>query len=101
MRLPALLTQIKAGNNSYKPKIEIRRIVYLLYQLTKTLQQFNQVIILGIFMNTENSKRNESHKFVVKKLSQRLDLRSFNKHVAPQNLCLLHLEKYKTTVQKQ
>ena len=91
MRLPALLTQIKAGNNSYKPKIEIRQIVYLLYQLnkiTKTLQQFNQVIILGIFMNTENSKRNESHKFVVNKLSQRLDLRSFNKHVAPQNLCL-------------
>ena len=36
-------------------------------------------------MNTENSKTNESHKFVLK-LSQRLDLRSSNKHVALQNL---------------
>ena len=38
-----------------------------------------------IFMNTEDSKRNESHKFVLK-LSQRLDLKSSNKHVALQNL---------------
>ena len=37
-----------------------------------------------IFMNTENNKRNESHKFVLN-LSQRLDLRSSNKHVALQN----------------
>ena len=36
-------------------------------------------------MNTENSKRNEPHKFVLI-LSQRLDLRSSNKHVALQNL---------------
>ena len=35
-------------------------------------------------MNTENNKRNESHKFVLN-LSQRLDLRSSNKHVALQN----------------
>ena len=37
-----------------------------------------------IFMNTENSKTNKPHKFVFK-LSQRLDLRSSNKHVALQN----------------
>ena len=36
-------------------------------------------------MNTENSKTNEPHKFVIN-LSQRLDLRSPNKHVALQNL---------------
>ena len=30
-------------------------------------------------MNTENSKTNESHKFVLN-LSQRLDLKSSNKH---------------------
>ena len=45
-----LLAQIKAGNNSYKLKIEIRQILYHLYQhnknTKKTLQQFNQVIIL-------------------------------------------------------
>ena len=35
-----------------------------------------------IFMNTENSKMNEPHKFVLH-LSQRLlDLRNCNKHVA-------------------
>ena len=31
-RLPILLAQIKAGNSSYKLKIEIREILYLLYQ---------------------------------------------------------------------
>ena len=36
-------------------------------------------------MNTENSKTNEPHKFVLN-LSQRLDLKSSNKHVALQNL---------------
>ena len=38
-----------------------------------------------IFMNTENSKTNEPHKFVLN-LSQRLDLISSNKHAAFQNL---------------
>ena len=32
-------------------------------------------------MNTENSKTNEPHKFILN-LSQRLDFRSSNKHVA-------------------
>ena len=46
-------------------------------------------------MNTENSKTNESHKFVLN-LSQRLDLRSSDKHVALQKFNhLFHLEKYK------
>ena len=34
-----------------------------------------------IFMNTENNRTNKPHKFVLN-LSQRLDLRSLNKHVA-------------------
>ena len=38
-----------------------------------------------IFMNMEMDKTNEPHKFIVN-LSQRLDLRSSNKHVALQNL---------------
>ena len=40
-------------------------------------------------MNKENSKMNEPHKFVIK-LSQRLDLRSSNKSVALQNLCIYY-----------
>ena len=45
-------------------------------------------------MNMENIKMNEPHKFVLK-LSQKLDLRSSNKHVVLQSLFflfLLHIE---------
>ena len=42
-----------------------------------------------IFMNTENSKTNEPHKFLLN-LSQRLDLESSNKHVALQNLSIYY-----------
>ena len=41
----------------------------------------------AVFMNTENSKTNEQHKFVLN-LSQRLDLGSSSKHVALQNLSI-------------
>ena len=34
-RLPILLAQVKAGNNSYKIKNEIRQILYLLHQHNK------------------------------------------------------------------
>ena len=42
-----------------------------------------------IFMNTENSKTNDPHKFVLN-LSQRLDLRSSNKHITLQNLSIYY-----------
>ena len=38
-----------------------------------------------IFISKENGKKNKPHKFVLN-LSQRLDLRSSNKHVVLQNL---------------
>ena len=41
------------------------------------------------FMNTENSKTNDPHKFVLN-LSQRLDLRSSNKHITRQNLSIYY-----------
>ena len=41
------------------------------------------------FMNTENSKTNEPHKFVIN-LSQRLGLKSSNQHVALQNLSIYY-----------
>ena len=40
-------------------------------------------------MNKENRKENEPHKFVLN-LSQRLDLRSSNKHVALQKLSIYY-----------
>ena len=33
--VPVLLARVKAGNNSYKLKIKIRQILYLLYQQNK------------------------------------------------------------------
>ena len=42
-----------------------------------------------IFMNTENGKTNEPHKFVLN-LSQRFDLRSSDKRVALQNLSIYY-----------
>ena len=41
----------------------------------------------NIFMNTENSKTNEPHKFFFK-LPQRLELRNSDKHVAFQNVSI-------------
>ena len=46
-----------------------------------------------IFMNTENSKTNETHKFVPN-LTQRLDLRSSKKHNALPILSIYHTWKY-------
>ena len=44
-RLSILLAQIKAGNNSYKLKNKIRKILYLFYQHTKiTKKDYNNLI---------------------------------------------------------
>ena len=42
-----------------------------------------------IFMNTEKSKTNKPHKFVLN-FSQRLDLRGSNKHFVLQNLSIYY-----------
>ena len=52
-----------------------------------------------MFINTENSKTNEPQIFVLN-LSQRLDLKSLNRHVALQNLYIYYtwkniIEQYK------
>ena len=44
-RYPIFLPQIKAGNNSYKLKNEIRQILYLLYQDNKIIKKvYNNLI---------------------------------------------------------
>ena len=54
-----------------------------------------------VFINMENTKINEPHK-VALSLSQRLDLRHSNKHVALQILLNYYTWKnYKITAQKQ
>ena len=44
-RLPILLAQIKTGNNSYKLKMEIKQVLYLLYQHDKIAKKvYNNLI---------------------------------------------------------
>ena len=47
-RLPILLAQIKAGNNSYKLKNEIRQILYLLYQHNKITKKVYKYLIKSL-----------------------------------------------------
>ena len=44
-RLPVLLAQINAGNNSHKLKNEIRQILYLLYQHNKITKNVHNNLI--------------------------------------------------------
>ena len=48
IRIPVLLVQIKAGNNSFKLKNEIRRIPYLLYQHNKTTKKLDNNLIKSL-----------------------------------------------------
>ena len=50
---------------------------------------FPNISMKMIFMNTDNSKRNEPLKFLLD-LLQRVDLKSLNKHVALQNLSIYY-----------
>ena len=52
---------------------------------TRLNNQWSNISMEMIFINTENSKTNELHKFVLN-LSQSLDLRNSNKHIALQNV---------------
>ena len=68
-RLPILLAQKQAGNNSQKLNSETRQIIYSLYRsknLAKTL--YNHLInsikkMIHIFMSTENSKTSDPNRF--------------------------------------
>ena len=52
-------------------------------------QLLSQLCMETIFMDLENSKTNEPHKCVLN-LSQRLDLKSSNKHIALENLSIYY-----------
>ena len=84
-RLPILLVQEQAGNNSQKLKNEIRQTIYSLYSsrnlsktiynhLTKTIKMSN------IFMSTENSKTSDPNRFRLY-FTDKIDLRE-NKTIA-------------------
>ena len=68
-KLPISLAQLKAGNDSEKQKNEIRQLLCSLHRskhLTKTIYEYLTNTIQNmktIFMNTENSRINEPHRF--------------------------------------
>ena len=47
-RIPVLLSQIKIGNNWYKLKNEIRKILYLLYQHNKITKKVYSKLIKSL-----------------------------------------------------
>ena len=71
IRLPILLSEIYAGNNSIKLKNEIRQILYLLYR-SKTISKI--YIMNTTFLNSKNSSTNEKDFFRLY-LSGKLNLR--------------------------
>ena len=75
-RLPISSAQLKAGNNSHKLQNEIRQLLYFYAPFKKT---YKTTLYEQIFMNTENSKANESHKFGLY-LSDKLNLKNPNKY---------------------
>ena len=86
-RLPVLLAQIQAGDNSKSLKNEVRQILYSLYRskvFTKTV--YNN---LTFFMNTNNSKTNEPNRFKYD-LIDKLDLKNPNKNMAIANLSIYY-----------
>ena len=93
-RLPISLAQLRAGNNSEKLKIEIRKILYYLYR-SKKLQSNSIKVWLTlfkmetIFMNTENSKTNEPHIFKLD-FTYKLNLKTPNKNMALANLSIYY-----------
>ena len=67
-RLLISLAQLKAGNNSELLKNEIKQLLYSLYR-SKNLENnsikfyWHYLKMETIFINTENSKTNEPHRF--------------------------------------
>ena len=87
-RLPITLAQLKAGNNSEKLKNEIRQLLYSLYRSKKLTKQLYKSLET-IFMNTENSKTSEPHRFKLD-LTDKLNLKNPNKNMALANLSIYY-----------
>ena len=80
-RLPITLAQLKARNNSQKLKNEIKQLLCSLYCSKKLMET--------IFMNTENSKSNEPHRFRLF-LADKRNLKNPNKNITLGNLSIFY-----------
>ena len=82
-RLPISLAQLKTGNNCEKLKNKIRQLLCSLYRSKKLIRQLfnlrdNYLKMETIFMNAENSKTSEPHRFKLD-LTSKLNLKNPNK----------------------
>ena len=85
-RLPITLAQLKPKNISEKLTSRIRQRLYFLYhskKLTKTIYNnlINSIGKWKQFMNTENSKTNEPHRFRLR-LADKFNLKYSNENMA-------------------
>ena len=110
-RLPILLAQIEAGNNSIKLKNEARQILYL-YIGQKYLPKLCIIIQLTLYvhntifiemetfsMNSKTSKTNEPNRFKYD-LIDKLDLKIPNKNMALANLSIYYTWKNVKSIYK-
>ena len=99
-RLPILLAQIQAGNNLDKLKNETRQMLYSLYNIYMCIalrsKELDFVVMSTafikmetFFMNTKNSKTNESHRFKYD-LIDKLDLKDPNRNMALGSLSIYY-----------
>ena len=93
-RLPIVLAQIKASNDSESLLNEVRQILYSLYrskEITKNVYSniLKSTKINTIFMNSENSRTSELHVLLLK-LTNKLDLRRGQKSVAVSKLSIYY-----------
>ena len=95
-RLPIAFAQLQAGNNSNKLKNEIRQLLYSLFRSKNMTEQIYKSLIgiiykemETIFMNTENSKTNEPHRFKLD-LADKLTLTNPNKNITLVNLSIYY-----------
>ena len=96
-RFSISLAQLSAGNNSEKLN-EISQVLYYLYRsrnLQKNLQEFgrNYLNMETIFMNSKNSKTNESNKSIYQ-FTNKLNLKTpSNKNIGLVNLSFYYIWK--------
>ena len=78
--------------NIHWPKLADENLKHEIEFIIKNNESLAENKMKTMFMNTENSKTNEPNKFILN-LSQRLGLRSSDKHVALQNLSIYYMWK--------
>ena len=98
--LPIALAQVKASNTSKNLLIEIRQIIYFLYQtkeITKNvynnlIQQRYNTKVNAIFLNSRNSKTSDPYRLLLN-VADKIDLKRSDKYLALSNFIIYYTQK--------